>query len=262
MSEEVGQGQSSRDDILKVYESERRDEQNTAALIIAVTVGTLAYFAAATGYLADRDKFNRVNPYILLAAPFPLLILTGYVTFQYAASRVRQSYLMHLEQELSTSDWSSQVNVPGFMGLHQGIFFGWKTRLWPFAALTVLTLISHVILVLGFTIVSLVAAYQRGASHFPFSLVALFYFITVAVNVLAAGMMLRFPMDSRADQLTILRFIACRTMKDEAARWEKSAIPDRLSNNYDSDTLKAILAEKKVTENQASSGCQQGGPPT
>ncbi|MFF7174813.1 hypothetical protein [Streptomyces pseudovenezuelae] len=205
-----------------VYESERHDEQNTAALIIAVTTGTLAYFAAAVAYLADQQRQTKLQPELLMAAPFPLLILTGYVTFQYAASRVRQSYLMHLEAHLSNQPWNRKVNFPGFTTLHQGLFAGWKSSLWPFAVLTVLTFVSHVIIVVGFTAYTCYIAYRANANAVVFWLLASFYILMIAVNVAAAVMMMRFANDPDSPYLKQLRMMARETARSEERRWDAS----------------------------------------
>ncbi|MFJ1708558.1 hypothetical protein [Kitasatospora sp. NPDC088346] len=203
---------------LKIYETERRDEQNTAALIVAVTTGTLAYFAAASAYLADEKRLTKISPDILIVAPFPLLILTGYVTFQYAASRVRQSYLMKLEATLSKKPWDEDVNFPGYVTLHQGIFAP-KGVLWPFAALTVLTLISHVIIVVGFTGYAAYVAHREGASAGWFWFLVGFYTLMIIVNTAAAFMVLAFTFFPSGRELKTLRRIAVGTVSRELSRW-------------------------------------------
>ncbi|MEU4209931.1 hypothetical protein AB0F13_08015 [Streptomyces sp. NPDC026206] len=211
------------DEVLRsVYETERHDEQNTAGLIIAVTTGTLAYFAAAAAYLADQQRQSKIQPEFLLAAPFPLLILTGYVTFQYAASRVRQSYLMHLEAQLSAKSWNWHANFPGFMTLHQGLFSGWTTNLWPFAALTILTFVSHVVIVIGFTAYACYIAYRSQAEAIIFWAVSSLYGLLISVNILAVFEMIRFSINPRGAHLKTLRSVACKTAASERVRWQDS----------------------------------------
>jgi hypothetical protein len=206
---------------LKVYDVERRDEQNNAALIVAVTTGTLAYFTVASAYLADETRQTKLSPNILMLAPFPLLILTGYITFQYAASRVRQSYLMKLEATLSRKSWTENVNFPGYVTLHQGIFAGWKSALWPFAALTILTLLSHVIIVVGFTGYTAFISHREHANDVWFWSLASLYTLMIIVNVAAVIIMLEFTSNPSSKQLINLRKLAAHTVDMEMSRWRR-----------------------------------------
>ncbi|MGW2240054.1 hypothetical protein [Streptomyces sp. NPDC001759] len=219
----TAKGQESElNELRAIYETERRDEQNTAALIVAVTTGTLAYFSAASAYLGNESRQKSIDPKILMASPFPLLILTGYVTFQYAASRIRQSYLMHLERKISNNhSWERGVQYPGFMTFQQGMFSNWR-KLFPFAALTVLTFLSHVIIVVGFTGYATYVAHERGVSSYVFWGLSALYSVIIIVNVGAVWMMIKYTVDPDSPMLGWLREAACETAASEKRRWVNS----------------------------------------
>ncbi|MFJ9147020.1 hypothetical protein ACIRP7_02885 [Streptomyces sp. NPDC102270] len=215
------------EDYLKVYETERRDEQNTASLIIAVTTGTLAYFSAAAAYLADEARQAKISPNILMLAPFPLLILTGYVTFQYAASRIRQSYLMNIERRFRSEPWAKGVNYPGFITLHQGIFAGFKRGLWPYAILTGLTILSHVIIVVFFTGYTSYIAHREHAQSGWFWFLVAFYSLTICVNVAAIYLVFEVTVNPQSKRFKALRIIADDTIRTEARRWSNMSEDNR-----------------------------------
>jgi hypothetical protein len=210
--------------IRAIYDSERRDEQSTAGLIIAVSTGTLAYIVAGGAYLADRNRQAKLQPEILMVAPFPLLILSGYITFQYAASRLRQSYLMHLERQLSPDkDWHNDVLIPGYISLHQGLFSGLKSRLWAFAALTLLTFLAHIALVVTFTGYTAYIAHRENVNEQLFWVLAPIYGVMILINICAVALMIAYALlPNRGRQLRTLRDIAYRTMESEERRWENS----------------------------------------
>ncbi|TVL91978.1 hypothetical protein CD790_15020 [Streptomyces sp. SAJ15] len=159
-----------------------------------------------------------------MAAPFPLLILSGYITFQYAASRLRQSYLMHLEKQLSPDkDWHNDVLVPGYISLHQGLFSGLKSRLWTFAVLTLLTFLAHIALVVTFTGYTAHIAYRENVNEQLFWILAPIYGVMILINVWAVALMIAYALfPNRSRQLRTLRNIAHQTMESEERRWENS----------------------------------------
>jgi hypothetical protein len=219
--------QPSNDILLRIYETERRDEQNTSSLIIAITTGSLAYLTGSAVFLSQPNKVQQLPIPILLAAPFPLFILSGYVTFQYAASRLRQSYLVYIENKLSPLEtpWTESVKVPGFMTLHQGLFSELKSRLlWPFALLLSLTFAAHFLVVLGLTSYVIVSAAKRtdvtwSNAYLWATIVA--YSLMTLVNLYALWQLLRFTMRrGKTSMLGELRKAAENAAAGEFERWK------------------------------------------
>lgn len=212
----------SHDTLLRVYETERRDEQNTATLIVAVTVGSLVYLSGAGILLANDESAKSLPVWILLAIPFPLFALGSYVTFQYAASRLRQSYLIYLEQALSSKTWKENVKVPGFVALHQGLFGSFKPQLAAFALLLMVTLFGHVLAALAITVYSIRAAIlEMGWSSIFIWLGILGYGLLWLINIYALVSLMLFTLRKESGAFHVLRSFAIDVELDEQKRWTR-----------------------------------------
>lgn len=109
--------------LLATYQIERQDEQNTAVLNTAITGTALAFIIAATAYLNGPGKVHHLPDWIALGAAIPVWALAGLIIYQAAASKLRMSYIMHLESLLTRSSFSTgRETYPRYVALHHGLF--------------------------------------------------------------------------------------------------------------------------------------------
>jgi len=107
--------------LIATYQVERADEQHTATLIHALVATGLTFIVAATAFLSGGSG-AKLSPWLVSLIPIPAWILAGLVTFHVAASQLRQSYIMDLEERLSHERTGGYRRYPRFTALHQGLY--------------------------------------------------------------------------------------------------------------------------------------------
>ena len=198
--------------LLATYQIERQDEQNTAVLNTAITGTALAFIIAATAYLNGQGKAHHLPDWIALGAAIPVWALAGLIIYQAAASKLRMSYIMHLESMLTRSSSSTnRETYPRYIALHHGLFeAGGLRRNTAHISLAIITFLSPLALGALFTCFVMIDVARNIDARLPVVIVyATLYFLFAFLNT---------------QVLLIANYGMTDKRKDKLNRWAESKL--------------------------------------
>ena len=171
--------------LLATYQIERQDEQNSSVLNMAVTGAGLAFILAATAYLNAQGKNLHLPDWLALGAAIPVWTLAGLIVYQVAASRLRMSYILHLESILSgPPPVKSRKTYPRYIALHYGLWeSGGLRKNKAHILLAILTFVSPFVLSVLFTLFVMINVARNIDARLPVVIVyAIFYLLSAFLN--------------------------------------------------------------------------------